>query len=138
MLPAPTVYASPDGQHFGVACEERADKTLHARISGPKGSLELAVAYWLVLADEVKRRGTRRLLVENCLEGPSLPPQGLAEVIRRLRGSGLEDARIAYVETVSEHVAMMEHGQIFAAEAGFTARVFGDSGSAERWLRYGS
>jgi hypothetical protein len=138
MLPPPTAYTSPDGQQFGVACEERADKTLHARISGPKGSLELAVAYWLVLAGEVRRRGTRRLLVENRLDGPSLPPAGLAQVIERLRGSGLEDVRIAYVETIPEHVAAMEHGQIFAAEAGFTARVFGDTGNAERWLRYGS
>jgi hypothetical protein len=138
MLPAATSYTAPDGQPFAVACDARPDGTLHACVTGPKGSVELAVAYWQVLAAEAGRRGARRLLVENRSEGPPLSPQGLAEVIARLQGQGLERVRIAYVETLSEHVAAMEHGQIFAAEAGFDARVFGDTGSAERWLRYGA
>jgi hypothetical protein len=136
-MPAtPIQYPSPDGQHFGIACEQRPGYLL-AEVSGPKGSIELSVAYWQVLAQEVARRNAHRLMVVDRLVGPSLPPEGLLEVIDRLVGSGLQDVRIAYVEPAAEHVPAMEHGQIFAAEKGFNARVFGEICAADRWLRLG-
>ena len=136
-MPAPTVqYVSPGGQAFGVRCEDRADY-LYAEVTGPKGDADVGVAYWTVLAGEVARRGARRLLVDARLVGPAMSPPGLAGVIACFVGSPLEGVRIAYLENSASHLPEMEHGAIAAAELGFTARVFLDTGTAERWLRYG-
>jgi hypothetical protein len=137
-MPAPTVqYVSPGGQAFGVRCEDRADY-LYAEVTGPKGDADVGIAFWRVLAGEVESRRVRRLLVDARLTGPSLSPQGLAAVVAQFVGSPLEGVHIAYVENDAGNLAALEHGAIAAAELGFSARVFPDLGSAERWLRYGT
>jgi hypothetical protein len=136
-MPAPSVqYVSPGGQAFGVRCEDRPDY-LYAEVTGPKGDVDVGVAFWRVLAGEVASRRSRALLVDARLTGPTLSPQGLADVVAQFVGSPLENVRIAYVENATGNVAALEHGAIAAAEMGFSARVFPDFGSAERWLRYG-
>ena len=137
LMPAPPIdYVSPGGQSFRVRFEERADY-LYAEVFGPKGDLDVGVAYWTVLAGEVARRGSRRLLVDARLEGAAMSPEGLRDVIARFVGSPLEGVRIAWLEHSAQHVPAMEHGAIAAAELGFAAHVFLDLGTAERWLRYG-
>ena len=130
-------FVAPDGLPFAITLAERAG-TLVADVTGPQDSLEVSVAFWGELAAEVARRGSQRLLVIDRLQGTPLDPDGMATLVGRLVGIGLEAIRIAYVEPTAEHVPAMEHGEIFAAELGFTARVFGDVGHADRWLRYGS
>src|SRR5688500_15243090 len=132
----PVEYLSPGGQRFGVRFEDRADY-LYAEVTGRKGDHDVGVAYWRVLAEEVGRRKARRLLVDARLQGPAMSPDGLGRVIAEFVGSPLEGVRIAYLEVSASHVPAMEHGAIRAAELGFTARVFLDAGTAERWLRYG-
>ena len=129
-------YTSPGGQRFTVRFEERPDY-LYAEVTGRKGDHDVGVAYWRVVADEVGRRKARRLLLDARLDGPTMSPEGLGRVIVEFVGSPLEGARIAYVENSAAHVPAMEHGAIRAAELGFQARVFLDTGAAERWLRYG-
>jgi len=129
-------YVTPGGQRFGVRCEDRADY-LYAEVTGLRGDHDVGVAYWKVLADEVARRRARRLLVDARLEGPTMSPEGLSQVIGEFVGSPLEGVRIAYLEHSARNVPAMEHGAIRAAELGFAARVFLDTGTAERWLRYG-
>jgi hypothetical protein len=134
----PTIeYVSPGGKPFGVRCEDRTDY-LYAVVTGPKGDADVGVALWRVLAGEVASRRCRGLLVESRLTGPTLSPRDLADVVARFVGSPLEGVRIAYVENYPGNVSALEHGAIAAAELGFSARVFPDFGSAERWLRYGS
>jgi hypothetical protein len=130
-------YTSPGGKPFAVRCEERGDY-LYCAVTGPKGDLDVGVAYWRVLADEVARRGAKRLLVDAQLAGPTMSPEGLAHVIAQFVGSPLEGVRIAYLEAEARNVPAMEHGAIAAAELGFAAHVFLDVGTAERWLRYGT
>jgi hypothetical protein len=129
-------YTSPGGQRFSVRFDDRADY-LYAEVTGRKGDHDVGVAYWRVLAEAVGRRKSRRLLVDARLEGPTMSPDGLGRVIAQFVGSPLEGVRIAYVENSASHVPAMEHGAIRAAELGFAARVFLDTGTAERWLRYG-
>jgi hypothetical protein len=137
-MPASTTdYVSPGGKPFGVRCEDRPDY-LYAVVTGPKGDADVGVAFWRVLAGEVAARRSRCLLVDARLTGPSLSPKGLADVVAQFVGSPLEGVRIAYVENDAGNVATLEHGAIAAAALGFSARVFPDIGSAERWLRYGA
>ncbi len=133
----PLPFVAPDGLAFALRFEDRPGY-LFAEVTGPQDSLEVSVAFWRRLADEVARRQATRLMVVDRLEGTPLDPAGMAMLVTRLVGFGLEQVRIAYVEPTAEHMPAMEHGEIFAQELGFTARVFGDSGHADRWLRYGS
>ena len=137
-MPTPaTEYVSPGGKPFTVRCEDRADY-LYAVVTGPKGDADVGVAFWRVLAGEVESRRSRGLLVDARLTGTTLSPQGLADVVAQFVDSPLEGVRIAYVENDASTVAALEHGAIAAAGMGFSARVFPDFGSAERWLRYGT
>jgi hypothetical protein len=133
---SPREFTAPDGLRFFLAVEER-PAYLFAEVTGPQDSLEVSVAFWRQLADETQRRGSAKLMVVDRLEGTPLDPEGMARLVMRMVGFGLERVRIAYVEPTAEHVPAMEHGEIFAAEMGFDARVFGDVGHADRWLRHG-
>ena len=136
-MATPASFVAPDGLAFALLVEERPDY-LFAEVTGPQDSLEVSVAFWRQLADEAARRQAGKLMVVDRLEGTPLDPAGMAMLVTRLVGFGLERIRIAYVEPTAEHMPAMEHGEIFAQELGFTARVFGDAGHADRWLRYGS
>jgi hypothetical protein len=133
----PREHTADDGLRFALAVAERPGY-LFAEVTGAQDSLAVSIGFWMALAEETARRGTAKLMVVDRLEGTPLDPEGMARLVMRLVGSGLERVRIAYVEPTAEHVPAMEHGEIFAAEMGFDARVFGDAGHADRWLRYGS
>jgi|SRR5688572_12379585 len=129
-------YTASDGLRFVLALAERPGY-LFAEVTGPQDSLAVSIGFWEALADETLRRGTTKMLVVDRLEGTPLDPEGMARLVIHLVGCGLENVRIAYVEPTPEHVPAQEHGEIFAAEMGFDARVFGDIGHADRWLRHG-
>jgi hypothetical protein len=125
------------GHRFNVLYENRPGY-LFAKIDGPQDSLEISLAYWRELAMECQRRNAKRLLVVDQLQGEPLGLKAIEALIIGWIGTGLELIQMAFVELDSVNVAFMEHGQIFATEKGFTARVFTEFDEAERWLRYGS
>jgi len=110
---------------------------LYAAVKGDQDSPEITLAYWREIAAECARRGTRRLLVCDDLQGEPATPQDFVQLAAALRGSGLESVRIAFHEPVSSHLRLVEHGELAFREAGFTLRVFGGEQEAELWLRYG-
>ena len=111
---------------------------LFVRVTGVNGSLETTVAYWLAIAEQVRERRPTRLLVKDEMLGEPPPPGEIQQFIAAMAGQGFEGVRVAYVEADGEQVAQVEHGEIYAREQGFDARVFGSEQQAELWLRYGS
>ncbi|GAP65494.1 ABC transporter related [Mizugakiibacter sediminis] len=110
---------------------------LRAEVAGVNGTLETTLAYWRAIAAEVRARRPRRLLVVDTMSGEPPPPAELFQLVQLLRGEGFEGVRVAYVEADLAHVPQVEHGEIFAREAGFDVRVFHDERAAELWLRVG-
>ena len=115
----------------------RQGSLLRAHVTGVKGTLELSLAYWRALADEVRRDPPRALLVVSDLEGLPPPPDQLAEFVKAMVGQGFENVRVAYVEAHSEQIPEVEVAEILAREQGFDARVFGTEREAIMWLRHG-
>jgi hypothetical protein len=111
---------------------------LFVRVTGVNGSLETTVAYWLAIAAEVRVRRPARILIKDEMLGEPPPPAEIQQFIAAMAGQGFEGVRVAYVEADGEQVAQVEHGEIYAREQGFDARVFGNEHEAELWLRYGS
>ncbi|KFN42860.1 hypothetical protein [Arenimonas oryziterrae] len=123
---------SPYRLHF-----EQRPNYLYAVVSGPEDSLEITLAYWREIAVECLTRRATRVLVVDELGGTPMPPEQIAELVKNMQGSGMESVQVAFVEPVMAHVPLMEHGEIFAMESGFNARVFSSVNEAERWLRFG-
>ncbi|MGV8942580.1 hypothetical protein [Thermomonas sp.] len=116
---------------------QRHGDLLRAHGTGVKGSLETALAFWTLLAEEVRRDPPRKLMVVDDMEGPSLTPAQMLQFVQALVGLGFEGVRLAYVEAHPQQIPDVEHSEIFARERGFDVRVFGSEPEARLWLRHG-
>ncbi|MFP7721456.1 hypothetical protein [Lysobacter sp. A3-1-A15] len=110
---------------------------LHVRVVGHKDDLATTVACWRDFAAEVRRTGAVTLLVEDDLQGPPLAPEDMPAFMEAMKGEGLAEVRIAYVEAIAQRIGQVEVGEILARELGFVARVFASRMDAEMWLRHG-
>ena len=110
---------------------------LFVRVTGVNGSLETTVAYWLAIAAEVRARRPAQVMIKDEMLGEPPPPGEIQQFIAAMAGQGFEGVRVAYVEADGDQVPQVEHGEIYAREQGFDARVFGNELQADLWLRYG-
>ena len=115
----------------------RQGSLLRAHVTGVNGSLDTTLAYWMALAEEVRRDPPRGLLVVDDMEGEPPPPEQIAEFVQAMIGQGFENVRVAYVEAHAQQIPEVEFGEILAREQGFDARVFGNEADATVWLRHG-
>ena len=108
---------------------------LVATVTGER-SLEVTLAYWHAILDEVLARRPQWVLVNDLLRGHELSVDDWHALVDAMKGKGFEGLRIAHVKPFgADHIEWCE---IFAREAGIDARAFADAAVAERWLRYGS
>jgi hypothetical protein len=110
---------------------------LRVHVTGTNGTLQTSLAYWQGIAAEVRRVRPARLLVVDDMDGEPPPPDQLLQLVQHMRGQGLDEVRIAYVEKDAVHIPQMELAAILANEHGFDARVFDNEAAALLWLRYG-
>jgi hypothetical protein len=126
----------PPSVPFVLAFAERPG-FLFVRVTGVNGTLETTVACWLAIAEQVRARQPKKLLIKDEMSGEPPPPEQIEQFVRAMAGQGFEGVRVAYVEADDDQVPQVEHGEIIAREQGFDARVFGTQLQAELWLRYG-
>ena len=115
----------------------RQGSLLRAHVTGVNGTLETTLAYWMALAEEVRRDRPRNLLVVDDMAGDPPPPEQLQQFVQAMLGLGFEGVRVAYVEAHAQQIPEVEHGEILAREQGFDVRVFGSESEASLWLRHG-
>lgn len=116
--------------------EDRTDY-LYVEVTGPEDSLAITLAYWRAVAAECSRRNTTHLMVCDRLRGEPASVDDFEKLADGLHDTGLERVRIAFHESIGEHLRFVEHGELAMLAAGFTLRVFGSDREAEIWLRYG-
>jgi hypothetical protein len=109
---------------------------LYAEVTGPRDSMDIAYAYWALVAAECTRRGTRKLMVVENL-GDHEGERDMAGMIDSLMALGLGELRVAFVAARIDILARMEHYEILALERGANGRVFASATVAESWLRHG-
>src|SRR5688500_18881542 len=110
---------------------------LRAHVTGVKGSIDITLAYWRAIAEEVRRLHPRTLLVVDELQGEALQAEFMPAFIAAMGGLGFEGVRIAFVETQGKQIPLVESAEILARERGFEVRVFASETDASLWLRYG-
>ncbi|GAB2501630.1 hypothetical protein GCM10027266_20180 [Arenimonas alkanexedens] len=109
---------------------------LYARVSGPRDNREISLAYWALVAEQVRLRKTTRLMVVEAL-GEREGEHEVSFMIDALIEMGLDQIQVAFVVDRIDILGAMEHGEILAIERGANGRVFGSATVAERWLRHG-
>lgn len=111
---------------------------LTARIMvGRDTGLAVSSAYWLRIAEELRATGASELLVIDGLQGEVMSDADLERFFVLIEGSGLERARIAYVEARMDQMPRIEYAELMARERGYTIRMFSNETDAAVWLRHG-
>ena len=111
---------------------------LCARIVGGRDTgLAVSSAYWLRIAEELRSTGASELLVIDGLQGEVMTDADLERFFVLIEGSGLDRARIAYVEARMDQMPRIEYAELMARERGYTIRMFGNETDAAIWLRHG-
>ena len=108
------------------------------QITGEGGHVDAAFRRWrhnLALAREA---GLDKILVVLDLTGPVIAESDLERMINKLAAFGIDQFRVAIVQTRHERQYQDELGILLAMEHGVAARVFPDEASALLWLRHGA
>ncbi|MEO8365563.1 MAG: hypothetical protein ABI538_05085 [Pseudoxanthomonas sp.] len=127
---------SPSASPFNIAYTQ-ADYGLRAHVTGTNGTLETTLAYWRDIAGEVRRLRPSAVLVVDDMDGEPPPPEELLTFVLLMKGEGMEDVHIAYVERDTLQIPQIELAGLMAYEHGFNARIFDSEAAAVAWLRYG-
>lgn len=111
---------------------------LRAVISGEGGHADAAFKRWQYNIESARTAGLEKLLVILELSGPVIPEERLAAMIGRVAALGVQDLRVAVVQTRHERQNQDELGVLLAMERGITVGVFTDEASARIWLLHGA
>jgi hypothetical protein len=107
---------------------------LRVEVSG-RGSYANTLAYWRAIATAIDEQRPRGLLLIDNTTGPALSADEWKTLVESMAGQGLENVRIAHVKPGG--LQQLEHCELYAREAGMTARVFTEESVADLWLRHG-
>jgi hypothetical protein len=105
---------------------------LYVRITG-RDSYEASMAYWPAIADEVERKGFKRLLVHENLQG-TVTEGEIYEIMMNLRGSALMGIRIAFYDENRQDIPLNSLGQLIANNRGGQVHLFQNLQAAEEWI----
>lgn len=119
-------------KQYQLSFEDRG-QYLFARISGEKGSLEIATAYWTEIAQQVIKTGKKKVLViEDIPEVISVAE--VHQLVTDLADLPVKDVTIAFVDTYAEHASLNEFGVLVSENRGFTVKACETEEEAETWL----
>lgn len=107
---------------------------LRAHVRGP-GTLVNTIAYWQAIVAELQRKPVPGLLLIDEMHGEPLQADEWRNLVLSMRGSGLEEVRIAHVKP--NGLQKIEYCEIYAVEAGIQARVFVNESLGSVWLQHG-
>ena len=108
---------------------------LHAVVTGAN-TRDNVKSYLEELLRECVRRGCRRLLIEERLDGPRLDTLGIFQIASEMsaRAQGVFEA-VAYVDVNAVGERNLRFAEDVAVNRGLPGRMFSSIGDAERWLR---
>lgn len=117
---------------------ESSPPLLRVTVSGGEDtSFPVTADYWLRIAAEVRATGARQLLFIDDMQGEVMTDADLQRFFDSIHGTGLEQARIAYVESRMDQIQRIEIVEQMALERGYHVRIFTHEPDALVWLRHG-
>ncbi len=124
--------SSDSGKPYKLTFEYRL-RYLYAFVTGEKDSYEISKQYWQEIADECKKSGIKKVLIEEDLaENVSMPEMyRFASEIPRLGFFGI---RVAFVDRRQDQQRLNQFGETVATNRGLFSRVFNNFDDGEKWL----
>lgn len=110
------------------------DGYLRASFSGKCDSLAISTDCWQQSIDECRKRGFKKLLVEEDFPN-QLSMHEIYTLIEAIRKMLTFDMQIAFIDTDSEQAELNLFGETVAINRGITGKVFNDRTNAEAWLK---
>ncbi len=106
-------------------------KYLCSYVEGEEDSYEISIAYWQETADEAKRLGLSKVLIEENIvgTGTELDAYRFAADIARMGFS-----RVAFVDRQLDHAEVNAFAELVALNRGLNCKIFNDISAAEMWL----
>lgn len=121
---------------FDVAFHQEADSVV-ADVTGWIDEADALIDLFRRCVAELRRSGSRKLLVLDHCRGVVPPEAELRRLILALEGSGFEAVRVAYVDVRGTAVGRIEVAEILGRERGYDVHVFDNPQRARIWLDYG-
>lgn len=118
---------------YEIKFEQRAEY-LYAYVSGERDSLEISLAFWREIAEECRKTGARKVLIEEDIKEAvsMLEMYQIAAEIPRL---GFSNVLIAFVDRYLEQQSLNQFGEIVATNRGLRGKIFNNAPEAENWLQ---
>jgi hypothetical protein len=116
---------------YQLTFEER-NSYLYIRLTG-EDSFAASLSYWNEIADQVRLRGSSRVLIHENLIGDVAEGE-MAKVIMDLVPSGLADVQIAFFDENRDDDAINQLGQSLALDKGAYVKIFQSLESAKEWI----
>jgi hypothetical protein len=125
-LPKPYEITFEHRQHY-----------LYVYVTGDQDSYEVSRSYWLEVAEECRKTGYKKVLIDEDIENMV----SIAEVYKlasELPQMGFQGVRVAFYDRFADHADLNQFGELVATNRGLLARVFNDPQKAEDWLLHKS
>lgn len=111
--------------------------TLRVASHGVIDTLATTLAYFRDIAQELRRRQARSLLIVDSTDGVVPDAKEFETLAASLKDEGFDGIRIAFVDAKGTAIGRIEVGEIIARRHGYRFRVFDSEPLAKVWLRYG-
>lgn len=117
---------------YQITFEQR-PQYLYVYVSGEKDSYEISRRYWLEVADECRKTGYKKVLIdEDIAEVVTIAE--VYQLASEIPLMGFQGVRVAFFDRYAAHTDLNQFGELVATNRGLAGRVFNDFEEAENWL----
>lgn len=112
---------------------EEHEEYLYAFISGEKNSLENSKKIWGIIAEECKKLGYSKLLIEEDVKIP-MPMVDVYNLVNFLPTLSFTKIVVAFVDRQSEQEELNRFGELVGTNRGLRGKFFTKMEEAKKWL----
>lgn len=127
------VKVDPAGSNYTIVYENY-PTYLYALVHGDEYGYEVLTGFLKEIADEVKARGFKQVLIEENIS-VGATKEDAYRVASELPELGFAGIRMAYVDRFIDQEEVNEFGRDVAVHNGIDVRLFSDQAMADRWLK---
>ena len=106
---------------------------LYAFVTGEKDSYEISKRYWQEIADECKKAGFKKVLIEEDI-AENVSMSDMYQFCAEIPQLGFFGVRVAFVDRKQDQQQLNQFGETVATNRGLLSRVFNNFQDGEKWL----
>jgi len=112
---------------------EQRPQYLYAYVTGEEDSYEISKQYWREIADECKKLGVKKVLIEEDI-AENVSMSDMYQFASEIPQLGFFGIRVAFVDRQEQQQQLNQFGETVATNRGLFSRVFSNADEAEKWL----